>query len=379
MALTARTINSLGEIAADDWNTLLRDGAGELHPFARHEFLVALETSGSVSETQGWSPLHLLIEEDGALVGAAPLYLKYHSQGEYVFDHHWADAFERAGGRYYPKLLCAVPFTPAAGPRLIARNEPAKAALCEALKQIASKNSLSSAHVNFIQGPDESALRKADFDIRHGVQYHWRNRDYASFDEFLAALSSRKRKAIRRERRDALASGLTISTLTGEEITQAHWDAFWIFYQDTGSRKWGHPYLTRAFFSEIAQTMPEQIMMVVAHHGGAPVAGALNFIGRDTLFGRYWGCTEHHPFLHFEVCYYRAIDYAIERGLARVEAGAQGEHKIARGYEPVKTASAHWIAHPQFREAITRYLEQERKSISGDVEFLEDFTPFKNG
>ncbi len=379
MALTARTITSLREIAAADWNALLRDCAGELHPFARHEFLAALETSGSVCETEGWAPTHLLVEDDGELIGAAPVYLKFNSQGEYVFDHHWADAFERAGGRYYPKLLCATPFTPAAGPRLIARTETAKAALCEALKQITIQNSLSSAHVNFVQHADEAALCGAEFDIRYGVQYHWRNKGYSSFDDFLAALSSRKRKAIRRERRDALNNDLAISTLTGDQITPAHWDAFWVFYQDTGSRKWGRPYLTRAFFSEIAATMPEQIMMVLAHRDGAPVAGALNFIAKDTLFGRYWGCTEHHPFLHFEVCYYQAIDFAIDRGLARVEAGAQGEHKIARGYEPVKTASAHWIAHPQFREAIAHYLEQERQSVSGDVEYLEDFTPYKNG
>ena len=380
-ALLARTVSSIDEIDRDIWNALADRPGQPFNPFVAHEFLSALEQSGSVAPATGWAPMHIVLEEHGEIIGAAPLFAKGHSQGEYVFDHHWADAYMRAGGQYYPKLLCAAPFTPVPGPRLLAKNDDARQRLAFALRQIVQQMGVSSAHVNFTTDKDQAALTGAGFLPRMGEQFHWFNRDYQSFDDFLERLSSRKRKAIRRERRDACAEGVAIRHLTGAEIEERHWDAFWMFYLDTGARKWGEPYLTREFFRLIAETMPDHLLMIVAEREDAgvsqPIAGALNFIGGDTLYGRYWGCTEDVPFLHFEICYHQAIDYAIAHGLARVEAGAQGQHKIARGYEPVPTYSAHWIADSGFRSAIDNYLEAERAQTGMEIEAMRDYMPFR--
>ncbi len=376
-AVLAKTVGAIDEIDAALWDSLAHPPGAPFNPFVAHAFLSALEKSKSVTPEAGWAPMHMLLEDDGAVVGAAPLYAKGHSQGEYVFDHHWSDAYARAGGNYYPKLLCAAPFTPVPGPRLLAQTSAARAGLAAAIRSLAQRMGVSSAHVNFVGEEDARALAAADYLSRMGEQYHWFNRGYESFDDFLDALSSRKRKAIRRERRGAVADGLAIRRLIGDEITEAHWDAFWLFYQDTGARKWGQPYLTRTFFRIIAETMKDALLLIVAESGGKPVAGALNFIGGDALFGRYWGCLTDYPFLHFEICYYQAIDFAIERGLARVEAGAQGQHKIARGYEPVATHSAHWIANDSFRDAIARYLDAEREQTGMEIVALKDFTPFR--
>lgn len=372
---TARTFGAIADFPAREWDALANPPGAPENPFVNHAFLKALETSRSVSPDAGWTPCHIALERDGRLAGAAPVYVKTHSFGEYVFDHHWADAYERASGSYYPKILCASPFTPVPGPRLLAPSEDAKAALAAAMIGVSGKIGLSSVHVNFVSEEDAAILVSSGYMIRSGVQYHWFNRSYRSYDDFLAALSSRKRKALRRERREA-NEGLKIRRLSGADINERYWDAFWEFYQDTGGRKWGHPYLTRAFFSEIAETMAGKIMMVVAEANGRTIAGALNFIGGDALYGRYWGRIEDRPFLHFEVCYHQAIEFAIERGLTRVEAGAQGEHKIARGYEPVVTRSAHWIADPGFREAIARYLDAERRGIEAEVAAIGEMTPF---
>ncbi len=376
-AVLAKTVSAIDEIDAALWDRLAFPPGAPVNPFISHAFLSAVEKSKSVAPEAGWAPTHILLEEDGAIVGAAPLYVKGHSQGEYVFDHHWADAYARAGGNYYPKLLCAAPFTPVSGPRLLARSSAARAGLAAAIRSVAQRMGASSAHVNFIGDEDARTLVAADYLPRKGEQYHWFNRGYTSFDDFLAALSSRKRKAIRRERKSALADGLVIRHLIGDDITEEHWNAFWLFYQDTGARKWGQPYLTRTFFRIIADTMKESLLLIVAERNGKPVAGALNFIGGDALYGRYWGCLADHPFLHFEICYYQAIDFAIAHGLARVEAGAQGQHKIARGYEPVATHSAHWIANDSFRDAIARYLEAERDQTDMEIDALKDFTPFR--
>ncbi|MHA7870832.1 MAG: GNAT family N-acetyltransferase [Hyphococcus sp.] len=373
--LLARTISSIRDIDAAAWDALANPPDATFNPFVSHAFLATLEDSKSVAPESGWAPMHLLLEEAGAVIGAAPLYAKGHSQGEYVFDHHWADAYARAGGRYYPKLLSAAPFTPAQGPRLLCAGAH-KNALAAALRQTAGQMGMSSLHVNFLPDDERIALAGAGFLPRMGEQYHWFNRGYESFEDFLSTLSSRKRKAIRRERREASAR-VSIRQLIGEEITDKHWDAFWVFYQDTGARKWGHPYLTRTFFRLIAERMPDRLLLIVAEQDGRPVAGALNFIGGDTLYGRYWGCTEDIPFLHFELCYHQAIDFAIDNGLARVEAGAQGQHKIARGYEPVATWSAHWIRDANFRDAIARYLDAEREQTGLEIEALKDFTPYK--
>ena len=378
-ALSARTVASIAEIGREAWNALANPPGQPFHPFAAYDFLSALEESKSVGGESGWAPMHLVLEEHGAIVGAAPLYLKSHSQGEYIFDHHWADAYERAGGQYYPKLVCAAPFTPVPGPRLLARDPAHQRALSVALLQAAAQLSVSSLHVNFISADEERILTAAGCLPRHGVQYHWFNRGYVTYDDFLSDLSSRKRKAIRKERRAPVDAGIVITALRGEEIDERHWDAMWVFYQDTGARKWGYPYLTRTFFRLIADTMSEHLLMVIAERDGEPIAGALNFIGGDTLYGRYWGCLEHHSNLHFEVCYHQAIEWAINNGLARVEAGAQGEHKLARGYEPVATRSAHWIGDKNFRAAIARYLDQERKHNAAEAEMLHAYTPFKKG
>jgi uncharacterized protein len=354
------------------------------NPFISHAFLSALETSGSVGKGSGWSPAPILFrDENKALSGALPAYLKSHSQGEYVFDHHWADAYERAGGQYYPKLQIAAPFSPVPGPRLLLREPSLAPQMLAAAEAVVQQNGLSSAHATFVEETQLDAFRAAGWLIRTGTQFHWQNDGYAAFDDFLNALSSRKRKAIRKERAGANAA-VEIQILTGSEITRDHWDAFWIFYQDTGARKWGQPYLTRAFFDRIGAAqagtdMGDAVVLFLATIDGRPVAGALNFAGPDCLYGRYWGCALDIPFLHFELCYYRAIEYAIEHGLARVEAGAQGEHKLARGYVPVPTYSAHYIADPGFRRAIADFLVREKAAVAREIEFLGEMAPFKRG
>ena len=374
----------IAEIPAAEWDALAgNDGPRPRDPFITHRFLKALEDSGSVGPGTGWDPLHLALRDpDGTLVAAMPLYVKAHSQGEYVFDHSWAHAYERAGGRYYPKLQVAVPFTPVTGPRLLVRPDDAdrgRATLVRALVGLAEKNGLSSAHVTFCTEDEAQAGQTLGLMHRTGQQFHWHNRGYGSFDDFLAALSSRKRKAIRRERRQAQGFGGTIHWLTGDAIRPEHWDAFWQFYQDTGARKWGRPYLTRAFFDRLHETMPDDVLLVMCRRDGRWIAGALNLIGADCLFGRYWGAIEHHPFLHFEVCYYQAIDHAIAAGLSRIEAGAQGEHKLARGYLPVVTHSLHWVRDPGFRRAVAEFLEQEREAVDEDIEILTSYGPFRRG
>lgn len=373
MAVTARIARGVSAIAAADWDAC----AGADNPFLSHAFLSLLERSGSVGGRSGWTPLPIVVDgADGRPAAIAPAYAKTHSQGEYVFDHGWADAWERAGGSYYPKLQVAVPFTPVPGPRLLLREGAAPAPLIAAIEAVVDQNGLSSAHATFVEAEQLPAFEAAGWLLREGVQFHWANRDYSSFDDFLAELASRKRKNLRKERA-AATEGLTIRHLTGAEITEAHWDAFWIFYQDTGSRKWGRPYLTRAFFSMLGEAMGDRVLLILAERDGVPIAGALNLIGADALYGRYWGCSEDVPFLHFELCYYQAIDAAIARGLARVEAGAQGEHKLARGYAPVTTWSAHYIPDPSFRHAVADFVERERLAVAREAEFLGELTPFR--
>ena len=372
-AITAHIADGVASIPAADWDTC----AGAANPFVGHAFLSALERSSSVDVAAGWQPLPLVIDgADGRPAAVAPLYAKSHSQGEYVFDHHWADAYERAGGHYYPKLQVAAPFTPVPGPRLLLRDPTLGPALIGAIEAVVAQNGLSSAHATFIALEEVPLFEAAGWLIRQGTQFHWHNDGYRDFDDFLTALSSRKRKAIRKERAAAQES-LTIRRLSGADITEAHWDAFWAFYQDTGSRKWGHPYLTRDFFSLAGQTMADRIILFLAERDGRPIAGALNWLGADTLYGRYWGCVEDVPFLHFELCYYQAIEVAIERGLATVEAGAQGEHKLARGYLPVSTWSAHHIPDRNFRRAIADYLARETSGVAADQAALAEIAPFK--
>nr|WP_314435428.1 GNAT family N-acetyltransferase [uncultured Brevundimonas sp.] len=353
-------------------------------PFVSYDFLHACEASGSAEPRQGWAPRHLALRgEDNAVLGVMPLYLKGNSQGEYVFDHSWADAYERAGGRYYPKLLGAVPFTPATGPRFLNHPDADAAAVRQALLQgaltLVERLGVSSLHVNFPTQPEWAAMTEASLLPRQDIQFIWRNDGYRAFDDFLAALSANRRKSIRRERRDAQA-GLEIRILTGPEITEAHWDAFFAFYMDTGSRKWGRPYLTRDFFSRIGATMADRIALVMAFRDETPIAGALNFIGRDALYGRQWGALDDVPFLHFELCYYQAIEFAIAHGLSRVEAGAQGEHKIARGYLPSPVYSAHFIADPALREPVARYLEGEGPAVEEQrAAMTAELSPFRQG
>lgn len=365
------------EIDAAEWNSLAAPLGRPTNPFVSFEFLAALECSGSVGPGTGWEPQHLTMRRGGRLVGAAPLYCKTHSLGEYVFDHHWADAYSRAGGRYYPKLLCAPPFSPVPGPRLLVSDDAHRAPLAAALVEVARRAGHSSLHANFLTREDDSAFVAAAALQRTGVQYHWFNRGYRDFEDFIDAFASRKRKQVRRERREAVSTGISVRRLIGKDATSAYWDAFWDFYQDTGSRKWGQPYLTRTFFQLLVEAIPDRILLIVAERAGRPVGGALNLIGDDALYGRYWGAIEHHPYLHFELCYYQAIEFAIERGLARVEAGAQGEHKLARGYEPVKTRSAHWIADLRFREAVGAYLARERAEMDGMIASLSDLAPYR--
>ena len=359
------------------------DGGRPHHPFLAHAFLDALETSGSATARSGWAPHHLVARHEGRVVGVMPLYLKGHSQGEYIFDHAWAHAFARAGGDYYPKLQSAVPFTPATGPRLLARPGPyaesVRASLLRTACELADRNGLSSFHMTFCTDAEWNLGGELGLLQRTDQQFHWENAGYASFDDFLAALASRKRKQLRKERARAVENGIRIHWLTGADIRADHWDAFWTFYQDTGARKWGRPYLTRAFFEEIHARRGQDILLVMCAREGNWVAGALNFIGRETLFGRYWGCTEDHPFLHFETCYYQAIDFAIAHRLSRVEAGAQGGHKLARGYAPVTTRSLHHFTHPGLHDAVARYLEAERRAVSRENETLLEMTPFRKG
>ena len=372
-------IHHIGDIAAADWDVC----AGPDNPFVSHKFLSALEQSGSASAEQGWTPHHLVAKAaDGSVLGVAPAYLKSHSYGEYVFDHGWADAFERAGGTYYPKLQLAVPFTPVTGPRLCVHPDADGATTSRALLaggiDAARRLGISSLHATFCTKAESQMMGAEGLLLRTGEQFHWLNNGYQSFGEFLGALASRKRKAIARERRQALADGLvTIETLTGAALTEGHWDAFFGFYMDTGQRKWGTPYLNRDFFSLLGQTMSDQVVLVMAYKHGTPIAGALNMAGPSVLYGRDWGCSEYIPALHFEVCYYQAIDFAIKHGLGRVEAGAQGPHKISRGYLPVHTYSAHWIADPAFRNGVAAYLDQERDQVDDEIGALTARSPFK--
>jgi predicted N-acyltransferase len=383
-ALTLKVVPSIADFDAAEWETL--DGASRTesgtgyNPFISHTFLDILEKSGTVSARAGWQPHHLRLEDEhGRLAGAVPCYAKSHSQGEYVFDHGWADAFERAGGRYYPKLQASVPFTPATGPRLLARSgdDGVRDLLAAGLRNLTDRLGVSSAHVTFAKEPDIAALDRAGYLMRTDQQFHWSNEDYGSYDDFLGSLASRKRKALRKERAAAVENGITINRLTGKDLTEDVWDDFFRFYMDTGSRKWGRPYLNRTFFSMVGERMADDVLLVMARRDGRNIAGAINFIGGDRLFGRNWGCIEDHPFLHFEVCYHQAIDFAIERGLKVVEAGAQGEHKLARGYMPVTTHSAHYISHPGLRRAVAEYLERERREVAEVGEYLEDYGPFR--
>ncbi len=376
-----RIISSLKDIDADAWNALQPSEC--FNPFISYEFLYALEKSGSAISKTGWLGQHLILEDDkGEMLGAIPCYLKNHSQGEYVFDHGWADAFERAGGSYYPKLQCSVPFTPATGPRFLVPQCEGRAirmtALAQGLQQLCERMEVSSAHITFVEEDEWQFAGEQGYLRRKDQQFHWLNDDYKTFDDFLAKLSSRKRKNIKKERRVALAdNGITIDLLKGDEIDERTWDRFFAFYNDTGMRKWGQSYLTREFFTMIGEMMPQRTLLIMAKREDEYVAGALNFIGDDCLYGRHWGCLEDHPCLHFEVCYYQAIDYAIEHGLKRVEAGAQGSHKLARGYVPVTTHSAHWITNPGFRDAVEDYLVRERREVDRHNQILSEHAPFK--
>ena len=372
-SVTLRVGDGVAGFDAAAWDAC----AGAANPFVSHAFLSALEDSGSVGRGTGWQPLPIALDAaDGSLDGVAPAYAKSHSQGEYVFDHSWAEAWENAGGRYYPKLLIAAPFSPVPGPRLLARDADAARALISGAEALVDRHGMSGAHANFVADDQLALFRDAGWLIREGTQFHWANRGYADFDAFLDDLASRKRKAIRKERARAV-EGLTVVHLSGSDLTEAHWDAFWDFYQDTGSRKWGQPYLTRAFFSLLGERMGDRVLLMFALRDGVPVAGALNLIGGDTLYGRYWGCREDVPFLHFELCYYQAIEAAIARGLSRVEAGAQGEHKLARGYVPVPTWSAHYIPNPGFRAAIADFVARERRAVEANMAFLAEMGPFR--
>ena len=373
-AVTARLLPGIDSVDADAWDALLPPGS---HPFLSHRFLHALEGSGSAAARTGWQPQHVWVEDTGGRpIAAAPLYAKSHSQGEYVFDHGWADALERAGLPYYPKLQCSVPFTPATGPRLLSPTPEGKFAALAAMVQACDQLDCSGAHLTFLTEDDQSVCDEAGLLHRTDRQFHFINRGYADFDAFLASLASRKRKNIRKERARAQAE-VTIRRLTGDDLCADHWDVFYRCYLDTGSRKWGRPYLNREFFARIHETMADDILLVMAWQDDTPVAGALNFIGSDALYGRNWGALAHIPFLHFELSYYQAIEFALERGLPKVEAGAQGEHKLARGYEPVTTHSAHYLAHPGLRDAVGDYLDRERQAVDWDVKALARHVPFR--
>jgi hypothetical protein len=374
--LEVKLVQGIDQLAPDRWDAC----SGADQPFLSHAFLAALEASGSVSRRTGWLPLHLIVEREGELLGCAPMYLKSHSYGEYVFDWGWANAYERAGGSYYPKLQVAVPFTPVPGPRLLVRpGSPPdmRAAVAHGLLGAAQQLDVSSLHVTFCTEPEWRILGEAGLLQRESVQYHWHNRGYGSFDDFLGSLKSSKRKTIRKERARVTDQGLILETLTGEAITPEVWDTFYPFYRSTVDKRWGNAYLTKRFFQVLGATMPERVVLVMARHGGRCVAGALNLVGNEALYGRVWGCRQEFEFLHFEACYYRAIDFAIERGLARVEAGAQGQHKLQRGYEPVPTYSAHWIRDPGFRVAIERFLAEERREMALEINQLRELLPYR--
>jgi predicted N-acyltransferase len=381
-AICIKVVPSILDVPAAQWDACANPEEISYNPFISHDFLSSLEKSHSVSARTGWQPQHLVIEgADGTAAAIAPAYLKSHSRGEYVFDRGWAEAYERAGGDYYPKLQVSVPFTPATGRRLLVRPGPQagelQRTLAAGLVALCRQRKASSVHVTFMPEAEWDQLGQHGFLQRTDRQFHWHNADYATFDEFLGALSARKRKVIKRERRDAVPEGISVHWLTGSDLTESVWDAFFAFYMETGSRKWGRPYLTREFYSLIGQRMADRILLVMAKRAGRWIAGAINFVGANTLFGRHWGAIEHHPFLHFECCYYQAIDYAIAHKLACVEAGAQGEHKLFRGYLPTTTYSAHYIADPGLRRAIADYLQRERAYVDADVQELEAHAPFR--
>ena len=386
-SISIKVIKSISELDREEWNSCAifysADGLDKIEdPFISYDFLDALEKSKSVGENTGWLPYHLAAIRKNKLIGAVPLYLKSNSQGEYIFDYNWAHAFERAGGRYYPKLQISVPFTPVTGRRLlVSKNAPSHTAslLLQSAIELCEKNKLSSLHTTFCNKQEFELGQKLGMLGRVSQQFHWLNNGYGNFGDFLNALSSRKRKNINKERLKANNFGGEIEILTGSEIKKDHWNYFWKFYQDTGIKKWGTPYLTRQFFDQIHETMRSKILLILAKKEGNYIAGALNFIGSDTLFGRYWGCIEDYPFLHFEVCYYRAIEFAIAHGLKKVEAGAQGEHKLARGYVPTETFSLHWIAEKGFSKAVQEYLISEKDAVKRDIKILSHFTPFKKG
>ena len=375
---------SLADFSEKEWDSCACPEAIDgrpRDPFTTYRFLKALEDSGSVGPGTGWQPQYLTAHAGSEMIAAAPLYAKGHSQGEYVFDHNWAHAYERAGGRYYPKLQIAVPFTPATGRRFLTRpgfEEIGQAALIQGALQVGQQNKLSSLHATFCTEQEVAIGKDMGLLHRTGQQFHWVNNSYQDFDGFLATLSSRKRKNIRKERAQAQGFGGEIRSYSGDQIQPHHWDAIWAFYQDTGSRKWGTPYLTRAFFEIAHETLRDDILLIMAEIDGSPIAGAMNVIGRDALYGRYWGCIQDHACLHFEICYYQAIDWAISHGLARVEAGAQGEHKLARGYLPVETHSLHWMADEGFSDAVAQYLVAERAAVAEDIEILTSYGPFRN-
>ena len=378
--MTVRLADRVAGIGLAAWNSCANpDGLSDPHPFTRFEFFEALEASGSATAHTGWQPAHLVLEEHGAVRGILPAYLKSHSQGEYVFDHAWADALERAGGDYYPKLQCSVPFTPVTGPRILAREAGDRALLLKAGKAATDQIGASSLHITFLRKDQWAEAAQEDYLLRTDRQFHWRNRGYRNFEQFLEELSSAKRKNLRKERAAVAEAGVSFDWLTGRDITETHWDRFFEFYMDTGSRKWGHPYLTRSFFSRIGASMADQIVLIMARRGRHYIAGALNLMGEGTLFGRNWGALEYVPFLHFETCYYQAIDFAIARGLAKVEAGAQGEHKLLRGYMPEETYSAHYIAHNGLRRAVDQFLIQEREAVSEHIDELAKHGPFRKG
>lgn len=382
--LKLEIMTSLGNVHQEDWDSCacpeVSDGGRPNDPFTTYRFLKALEDSGSVGTGTGWDPCYIMAYQGDELIGCAPMYRKMHSQGEYIFDHNWAHAFERAGGMYYPKLQIAVPFTPATGRRFLVKPHVADIArqtLIQGALQFGAQNNMSSVHITFCTKNERELAQSSELLARVTQQFHWENNGYKSFDQFLTSLSSRKRKNIRKERTKAANFGGEIVTLTGDQIQPKHWDAFYVFYQDTGARKWGHPYLTRRFFDHAQDFLRDEIALVMAKRDGRYVAGAVNFIGRNALYGRYWGCVEDHPCLHFEVCYYQAIDFAISQRLDRVEAGAQGEHKLARGYMPRETHSLHWMADASFQDAVSNYLEAEKKAVAEDIEMLTNYGPFR--
>ena len=382
--ISIKVLSNISEADAAGWDACSGANEPDGNPFVSHAFLAALEASGSVNVETGWQAQHLVIEDEaGRIIGAAPIYLKSHSMGEYVFDYGWADAYERAGGSYYPKLQAAVPFTPVMGPRLLVRPGPGAdrthRMLIAGMMELTRRRGISSLHVTFATEADANRLEESGFLIRHGHQYHWHNRGYETFDDFLAALTSRKRKSIRRERRKVAEAGIELRALTGDAITTLDWDVFYRFYANTYDRKWGYPYLTREFFDIISETIPDTAVLILADRDGVPVAGALNFRGGDALYGRNWGCAGDYKFLHFEACYYSAIEFAITHGLARVEAGTQGPHKLQRGYEPVSTFSAHYMPDAGFHEAVARFLAQESAGEAREMDYLADYGPYRRG